>query len=104
MIKTITASFETIDKQRYIVLRIPVDPDLNKLLKSFDLKLKTANFNLTPRELEIAEHITQRKSNKEIANHLNLSESTVKFHVSSVLRKTKSKGRWDIIARGLQGD
>jgi len=41
---------------------------------------------LTPRQLDIVECITRGRSNKQVARQLNLSENTVKVHVSNLLR------------------
>ena len=48
---------------------------------------------LTPRELEVLLAIGQGLSNTEIAQHLVVSEATVKTHVSNVLAKTGSRDR-----------
>lgn len=42
---------------------------------------------LSPREMEILQHITRGASNKEIAHELGISRQTVKNHMSSILRK-----------------
>ena len=42
---------------------------------------------LTPRELDVLEHIVSGRSNKEIAAALDVSEATVKTHVNSLLGK-----------------
>ncbi|MGD8902892.1 MAG: response regulator transcription factor [Anaerolineae bacterium] len=42
---------------------------------------------LSPREMEILQHIAQGKSNKEIAYDLGISRQTVKNHMTSILRK-----------------
>jgi len=42
---------------------------------------------LTPRELDVLEHIVSGRSNKEIAADLDVSEATVKSHVNSLLGK-----------------
>lgn len=41
---------------------------------------------LTPRQKEVLRYVIQGKPNKVIARELNLSEATVKVHLSSVLR------------------
>lgn len=48
---------------------------------------------LSKREMEILKHISQGESNKEIANHLNIAESTVKIHVQNVLKKLNLNSR-----------
>ncbi len=42
---------------------------------------------ISPREREVLDGVLQNLSNKEIASRLNVSERTVKFHVSSLLAK-----------------
>lgn len=42
---------------------------------------------LTPRQEEILRKVLQHRSNKEIAEMVNLSVRTVKFHISALLRK-----------------
>ncbi len=42
---------------------------------------------LTPRELEILEHVAKGLSNKVIASALNITDGTVKLHVKAILRK-----------------
>jgi DNA-binding NarL/FixJ family response regulator len=41
---------------------------------------------MTKRQMDILRHITQGRSNKQIARDLDLSENTVKVHVSAMLR------------------
>jgi DNA-binding NarL/FixJ family response regulator len=57
---------------------------------------KTA-LRLTRREEEVLDGIQHSKANKEIANDLNLSERTVKFHVSSLLAKFKVRSRMELV-------
>ena len=42
---------------------------------------------LTPRELDVLEHLVKGETNAEIARTLIVSEGTVKFHVKNILRK-----------------
>lgn len=42
---------------------------------------------LTPREFEVLEQLAQGASNRDIADRLYISESTVKNHVTSIFRK-----------------
>jgi DNA-binding NarL/FixJ family response regulator len=41
-------------------------------------------------------------ANKEIAAQLNISEHTVKFHVSSILGKLGASNRGEAVARGVR--
>jgi DNA-binding CsgD family transcriptional regulator len=56
-----------------------------------------SSVRLTRREEEVLDGILRSLSNKEIASDLNLSERTVKFHVSSLLAKFKVSGRMELI-------
>jgi DNA-binding NarL/FixJ family response regulator len=48
---------------------------------------------LSPREMEILTYVTHGKSNKEIAQALNISQQTVKNHMTSILRKLNVEDR-----------
>ena len=52
---------------------------------------------LTRREEEVLDGILRSLANKEIAGELNLSERTIKFHVSSLLAKFKVRGRLELM-------
>ncbi|MDQ0337460.1 DNA-binding NarL/FixJ family response regulator [Caldalkalibacillus uzonensis] len=49
--------------------------------------------SLTPREKDVLYHITLGKSNKEIAADLNVTEKTVKTHVTRILAKLELHDR-----------
>jgi DNA-binding CsgD family transcriptional regulator len=52
---------------------------------------------LTRREEEVLAGLMKSLANKEIASNLNLSERTVKFHVSSLLAKFRVRGRMELV-------
>ena len=52
---------------------------------------------LTRREEEVLAGVLGSLSNKEIASNLNISERTVKFHVSSLLAKFRVHGRMELV-------
>jgi DNA-binding NarL/FixJ family response regulator len=52
---------------------------------------------ISEREKEVLKELLQGKSNKEIADDLCISESTVKTHVSRLLEKFDAKSRVQII-------
>jgi DNA-binding CsgD family transcriptional regulator len=52
---------------------------------------------LTRREEEVLAGLMKSLANKEIAATLNLSERTVKFHVSSLLAKYQVRGRMELV-------
>jgi DNA-binding CsgD family transcriptional regulator len=56
-----------------------------------------SSVKLTRREDEVLGGIMRSLANKEIAADLNLSERTVKFHVSSLLAKFRVRGRLELV-------
>lgn len=56
-----------------------------------------SRFSLSAREQEIFSLIIQGMSNMEIANALYITESTVKFHVGNIFKKTGLGSRLDLI-------
>jgi len=62
-------------------------------------RLVSTSAYLSQREREVHELLMENLSNKEIAGRLNVSERTVKFHVSNLLGKHGVKRRADLILR-----
>lgn len=62
----------------------------NPRLRWYSARLR---LELTRRERQLVKMIAQGLSNKEIANHLNLSEQTVKNHIHRILRKLGAADR-----------
>jgi DNA-binding CsgD family transcriptional regulator len=86
----------------YIVM-VPAENDFLEGLKEKADKLLQAgrsagsSVKLTRREDEVLGGIMRSLANKEIAADLNLSERTVKFHVSSLLAKFRVRGRLELV-------
>jgi two-component system, NarL family, response regulator LiaR len=57
---------------------------------------------LSPRELEVLTTLARGRSNREIARALEISEETVKAHVSSILAKLQLADRTQAAIFGLQ--
>lgn len=55
-----------------------------------------AQFGLTERQGVIADRIAQGKPNKIIAYELDLSESTVKVHVRTIMKKLEARNRTEV--------
>lgn len=64
-----------------------------------ELSITAQELGLTPRQGEILVMIIQGFPNKRIAKALNLSEQTVKEHVSGILEKLNVKNRVEIITK-----
>ncbi|MEP6925259.1 MAG: response regulator transcription factor [Pyrinomonadaceae bacterium] len=65
-------------------------------------KLSLQSESLTPREKEILEMLAEGISNKLIAYRLNISEHTVKFHVSSIFAKLDVTTRTEAVTESLR--
>jgi DNA-binding NarL/FixJ family response regulator len=57
---------------------------------------------LTPREIQVLELVAEGLSNKRIAARLDISDQTVKFHVSSICGKLGAVNRTDAVRRALR--
>jgi DNA-binding NarL/FixJ family response regulator len=76
---------------------------VNHVSKEIDLK-KIEELEISKREYEVLQKISEGYSNKEIAEKLFVSESTIKTHVSNLLVKLNAKRRTQAvqIAQELQ--
>jgi DNA-binding NarL/FixJ family response regulator len=61
-----------------------------------------ADQTLSPREREILNLLAAGLGNKQIASQLNISEHTVKFHVTSVFNKLNASSRAEAVAIGAR--
>jgi DNA-binding CsgD family transcriptional regulator len=78
-----------------VLLTIPLDPPAARP----DEHLLSA---LNPRELEVLAHLAVGKRNAAIADELGISQSTIKFHVASLLRKLDVANRGEAAAMGIR--
>lgn len=60
--------------------------------------------DLTPREREVLALLVKGLSNREIAERLTISRSTVKNHVSNILSKLGAASRTEAVARAVEHD
>ncbi|WP_136194272.1 response regulator transcription factor [Actinomyces procaprae] len=67
----------------------------------------TAELDLSGREREVLRLLCQARSNRQIARQMNVAETTVKTHVSSLMRKMGVGSRLEIVTeaykRGIGG-
>jgi DNA-binding CsgD family transcriptional regulator len=95
--------------QDYMVLMVPK----GKLLDSVNRRAKEllaagrtaagANAALSPRQREVFNCLLSDLSNKEIGAQLNVTERTVKFHVSRLLAKFKVHNRAGLKSEAARG-
>ena len=66
------------------------------------LALRMQRPSLSPRELDVVAELVEGNSNKEIATHLNISENTVKLHITHIMQKLSAKDRTHVASIALQ--
>jgi two-component system nitrate/nitrite response regulator NarL len=71
-----------------------IDPEL---LRQLALAERPDARDLTSREADIARHVSQGFSNKEIARELHMSEGTVKMHLHHIYGKLHLGGRTQLV-------
>ncbi|MGC1451730.1 MAG: helix-turn-helix transcriptional regulator [Candidatus Sulfotelmatobacter sp.] len=86
----------------YVVMVQAEDEILEGLKEKADKLLETgksvcSQMKMTRRQEEVLSGLMKWLPNKEIAANLNLSERTVKFHVSSLLAKFRVRSRMDLV-------
>lgn len=70
---------------------------INKEFQKYDNEKEKLLSTLTPRELEVAKHVLEGKTNKDIAKDMFVTEGTVKNYVSKILEKFKLNSRAELI-------
>lgn len=74
-----------------IDIRLPLDPPATHDGGLDDVEL-------SPREREVLRLVASGSRNHDIASELGISDNTVKFHVSNLLRKTSARSRGELAA------
>lgn len=70
----------------------------NQLARCVAQRIRTCGSALTPRERQIWQMLAEGLRNRDIAFELRISERTVKFHVSNILRKLMVSSRTEAAA------
>jgi len=70
-----------------------MDKGIEDIAGEYYVELAESFSPLSPREMEILQHVTRGLSNKEIASTLQISHQTVKNHMTSILRKLAVEDR-----------
>lgn len=73
---------------------IPIQTNISEDL---ELKFKSASDLLTKRELQIILLVANGKINKQIADHLKISEWTVSTHLRRIFAKLRVKSRAEMV-------
>jgi DNA-binding CsgD family transcriptional regulator len=77
------------------------------VLESFDIRDREETGHpdagiLTAREIEVLQFVSGGYSNGEIAGYLKITERTVKYHVSEILRKLKVSSRTEAVVEAAR--
>lgn len=80
-----------------------IENNLNNIISPFLRNVTLNHFNLTPREIEVANLVKDGKSTKDIGEILNLSTRAVEFHRDNIreklgLKKTKANLRSTLLS------
>ena len=83
---------------------IVITPEIaSKMLVTESAFAKEDDYDsLTPRELEVLCHLAEGLTNKAIAQQLEISDHTVKFHVNAILNKLHAQSRTEAVVRATR--
>ncbi len=72
------------------------------MIKKEEEKEQVPAPRLTPREMEVLQHVAQGMNNREIAKTLFISENTVKNHVRNILEKLHLHSRMEAVVYAVR--
>ena len=76
--------------------------EFSAMIKKEEQKEEVPAPRLTPREMEVLEHVAQGMNNREIAKALFISENTVKNHVRNILEKLHLHSRMEAVVYAVR--
>ena len=71
-------------------------------LQNISQKDELPAYNLTNREIEILQNMSEKLSNKELSSRLFISESTVKRHIANIFKKLRVSNRREAISLAIK--
>lgn len=86
------------------IMRQPPETPSEPAVTSPDTQLRQRLTYLTAKQLDVLSCMTTGISNKLIARELNIAETTVKTHVSAILRKLNAASRVQAIVMAAEAD
>lgn len=82
---------------------IVLDPDLAEALRpTLSAEELPPGEELTPREVEVLQLLAEGLSNRAIGQELEISEHTVKFHVTAIMGKLEAQSRTEAVVRATR--
>jgi DNA-binding CsgD family transcriptional regulator len=70
-----------------------LESNLSNIISPFISKLSSKYFNFTPMEIRVSNLVKEGKTNKEIAELLDLSKNTILFHRYNIRNKLRLKNK-----------
>lgn len=70
----------------------------------YDLPAVAKKYSLTTREVQLLEQLTHFRDNREIAEAMQVRESTLQKHFQNIFRKLGVSSRWEIMRLLLEGN
>src|SRR5690348_7268710 len=87
-----------VEKARKEITRLQAQIDSDRRAIRDQVDRLFPRSDLTPRRRQILQMVQRNMANKEIASELNITERTVKFHVSDLLATFGVDSRYKLIA------
>lgn len=75
----------------------PESPGNNDYIFNNSRKIYGLTYSLTERQLQVLKLISEGNSNKDIAEHLDVSENTIKVHVAAILKTLQVNNRTEAV-------
>ena len=73
-------------------------------VSGYDLSAVAKKYKLTGREVQLIEQLTRFRDNREIAEAMQVRDSTLQKHFQNIFRKLDVSSRWEIMRLLLEGD
>jgi DNA-binding NarL/FixJ family response regulator len=87
-----------------LVARPRVAEQILQQFRELSREKETASFMspLTPREMEVLKYMAEGDLNKQIADKLDVTEQTIKNHITSILRKLNANARTQAVVIAIK--
>lgn len=96
------ATIDVVGEARTLAAARALDSDADAYLLASNDRDRREPDPLTPREIQVLELLAEGLPNKAIAARLDISDQTVKFHVSAICGKLGATNRTDAVRRAVR--
>jgi DNA-binding NarL/FixJ family response regulator len=98
----LSAALNAVDQGLWVGTPALLGPVARRLASTQGSGFEVPLPSLTEREFEVLQLLARGLANKQIALRLNISDNTVKFHVSSIYTKLGATNRTEAVRLGVQ--